>query len=75
MRKFLKHHQVDHRVAFVSKASDVIKYYRVATLPQYVVIDRQGTIRFVRVGAAEGYVSELETVIRDSLNIPGELPD
>jgi thiol-disulfide isomerase/thioredoxin len=51
LRKFAKHHSLQHRIAVQKESSDLADYYAVRGIPHVVLIDRDGKVRLVRVGA------------------------
>ena len=51
LRKFAEHHSLGHRLAVQKESSDLAEYYAVSGIPHVVLIDREGKVRLVRVGA------------------------
>ena len=70
MERFLKHHNVAYRVAFVAeeKGNDLFKRYRASSLPQVVICDRQGKVRLVRVGGGQANAKDIESTIQSLLD-------
>src|SRR5205814_2035698 len=62
-RAFVKHHELEHRIAVMPDAS-LAKKYAVSGIPQAVVIDKQGVIRMIKVGSGESNAKALEAMIR-----------
>jgi thiol-disulfide isomerase/thioredoxin len=51
LRKFAEHHSLHHRFAVQKESSDLAEYYAVSGIPHVVLIDQEGKVRLVRVGA------------------------
>lgn len=61
--EFAKHHELKHRFAIMPEMSDFAEKYGVQGIPQVVVIDRQGKIRLIRVGAGPENAEAIETML------------
>ncbi|MGC3967169.1 MAG: redoxin family protein [Pirellulales bacterium] len=61
--EFVKHHELKHRIA-VMPDNDLSAKYLVTGIPQAVLIDRDGSIRMIRVGSGEANAQMLEQAIR-----------
>jgi thiol-disulfide isomerase/thioredoxin len=66
MVQFAKHHKLEHTFA-VMPSSELAQKYGVTGIPQAVVIDRQGTVRMIRVGSGEPNAKDLEEMIETAL--------
>ena len=55
LKDFSAHHKLPYRLMALPKdeAKEFFKEYKVAGIPQVVLIDRKGIVRFVKVGAGE----------------------
>lgn len=64
LKNYASHYKVDHLLMALGKkeALDAFDVYSVNSLPQVVLIDRKGMIRFIHVGAKNG--TELESEIK-----------
>jgi len=69
LKEFAFHHKLKHDLLLVPKGeyADVSKEYRIRGIPHAVLIDRQGMIRLVRVGATPQNAADLEAEIRKLL--------
>ncbi len=67
--EFLKHHGLKHAIAVMPDGALSAKY-AVTGIPQAVLIDKQGTIRLIRVGSGEANAQQLEQMIRQALDLP-----
>jgi thiol-disulfide isomerase/thioredoxin len=65
--KFLAHHKLTHRIAYLPRASDFAKKYGVQGIPQAVLIDRKGRIRLIKVGSGEKNAKEIEATLEKLL--------
>ena len=63
---FASHHQLSHRLAVV-KEPVVAKHYRVRGSPQVVLLDQQGKVRLIRVGAGAENAKQIEQVLAELL--------
>ena len=66
--QFLKHHELKHRIA-VMPDGDLSAKYLVSGIPQAVLIDRDGSIRLIRVGSGEANAAQLEAMITHMLGV------
>lgn len=66
--EFLKHHELKHRIA-VMPDNDLSAKYLVSGIPQAVLIDRDGSIRMIKVGSGEANAGQLEAMIKQSLGV------
>lgn len=66
--EFLKHHELKHRIA-VMPDGDLSAKYLVSGIPQAVLIDRDGSIRLIRVGSGEANAAQLEAMIKQLLGV------
>ena len=66
LEKFVKHHKLKHRIVAMQDddANDLKKYYRVSGIPQVVLINRDGNIRLIKVGATEAAAKAIEAEIK-----------
>jgi thiol-disulfide isomerase/thioredoxin len=51
LRKFAEHHSLHHRFAVQQEESSLADYYAVSGIPHVVLIDQEGKVRLIRVGA------------------------
>jgi len=68
--QFAQHHQLPHPLGILAADSSVNQEYGVTGIPQMVLIDRQGKIRLVLVGAGEETANALDTAIQKLLAEP-----
>ncbi|MBA4015898.1 MAG: hypothetical protein C0483_01785 [Pirellula sp.] len=66
--QFLKHHELKHRIA-VMPDDDLSAKYLVSGIPQAVLIDRDGSIRMIKVGSGEENAAALEAMIKQTLGV------
>jgi hypothetical protein len=64
---FLKHHQLQHRIAYVTD-SDLQQHYLVSGIPHVVLIDRAGKVRLFRIGSNPQNAVDLEEAIVECLD-------
>ncbi len=50
LKKFVEHHKLGHRIA-IQKGDEMSNAYGVTGIPEVVVIDREGTVRLIKVGS------------------------
>jgi peroxiredoxin len=69
LRDFAAHHKLDYLLMALPReeALEAFNAYYVNGLPQFVLIDRGGNVRFIRVGADEGSTKMVESEIRKLL--------
>jgi len=69
LKDFIAHHKLTHEILVLSKDNwkKVGKEYAVPGYPTAVLIDRQGVVRMVRVGAGEENAAALEAEIKKLL--------
>lgn len=58
--RFADQHHLDYPLAITAPGSDFQQNYHVVSLPQTVLIDRQGKIRLIRVGSGPAIAREIE---------------
>jgi thiol-disulfide isomerase/thioredoxin len=68
--KFLEYHNLKHRVAVMDEDSNFDENYSVSGIPQAVLIDRQGKVRLIRVGASGRTAKDLERMIEQLVAEP-----
>lgn len=61
--KFAKHHSLGHHIAVQKESSDLAEYYAVSGIPHVVLIDREGKVRLVRVGAGPQTAKAIASMI------------
>jgi thiol-disulfide isomerase/thioredoxin len=66
--EFAKHHGLKHRLA-VMPDQTAFQKYGIFGIPQVVVIDQNGIVRLIRVGAAPNSAHEIEAEIRKLLGL------
>lgn len=69
LEKFVAHHKLKHRIIALQPEDQaaLAKYYQVSGIPQVVLIDRDGTVRFIKVGAGEANAKAIEAQIKKLL--------
>jgi len=65
--QFAEHHQLKHPFAIVGEGSKFQEEYGVTGIPQAVLIDKQGTVRLIRVGSGDKNAHDLEEMIEKLL--------
>ncbi|MGE5194118.1 MAG: TlpA family protein disulfide reductase [Deltaproteobacteria bacterium] len=61
--KFLEFHKLKHRIAVMDEDAKFDERYLVNGIPQAVLIDRQGKVRLIRIGAGSRIAKDLERMI------------
>jgi hypothetical protein len=76
LREFAAYHKLDYALMVLTLADAVTAFdaYTVNGLPQFVLIDRKGVVRAIRVGEGDGMVAALEPEIKKLLAEKGQ-PD
>ena len=67
MEHFVKHHELQHPIAFVADRQ-LQEHYMVSGIPHAVVIDRQGKVRLFRIGSGAANAADLQQAIEESLS-------
>ncbi len=67
--KFARHHQLKHRIA-VTRNSDFKDAYGVTGIPQFVLIDRSGIVRLIRVGSGATPAQDLDEKLAELFGDP-----
>ncbi|HYT89484.1 MAG TPA: redoxin domain-containing protein [Gemmataceae bacterium] len=69
LKEFAAYHKLDYQLLVLSMAEalKVFDAYTVNGLPQFVLIDRKGMVRAIRVGEGDGMVAALEPEIKKLL--------
>lgn len=70
LEKFVKHHKLKHRIIALQREDhqELVSFYKVQGIPQMVLIDRDGVVRLIKVGASEANAKALETELKRLLN-------
>jgi thiol-disulfide isomerase/thioredoxin len=68
--KFLGFHKLKHHIAVIDEDADFDRNYLVEGIPQAVLLDRQGNVRLIRVGAGKKTAQDLERMIERLLSEP-----
>jgi thiol-disulfide isomerase/thioredoxin len=68
---FIKHYKLNYRIAVLTDR-DLQQKYVVSGIPHAVLIDKQGTIRLIRVGSSQENADALEAGIRQMLGLKAE---
>jgi thiol-disulfide isomerase/thioredoxin len=64
--KFAAQHGLTHRLGIPSGGS-LAKFYGVTSIPQAVVIDREGIVRLIKVGSGEANATAIEALLKQLL--------
>jgi thiol-disulfide isomerase/thioredoxin len=73
--QFAAHHQLKHRLGYMSENSTASKDYGVTGIPQAVLIDRHGVVRMIKVGSGPANAKALDDMIKKLLaEKPGSTP-
>jgi thiol-disulfide isomerase/thioredoxin len=67
--KFAAQHKLSHRFG-IQKGNTLSKYYGVTGIPQAVLIDREGTVRLIRVGSGDANAKDISELL-EKLLTPG----
>ncbi|MCI0462344.1 MAG: redoxin domain-containing protein [Gemmataceae bacterium] len=69
LREFAAHHQLDYLLVALAKTEALKAFdaYAVNGFPQFVLIDRRGVVRLIRVGEGEGNIATVEAEIKKVL--------
>ena len=62
LAKFAEHHGLYHRFA-IQEDRQLSEHYAVGGIPHFVVIDRQGKVRLIRIGASEKSLEGISAMI------------
>ena len=62
---FAEHHNLKHRLMVTPTNSTFSKDYAVSGIPQAVLIDKDGTIRMIKVGSGDANAHALDEMIRE----------
>jgi thiol-disulfide isomerase/thioredoxin len=62
--KFLGYHKLKHHIAIIDEEADFDRNYLVEGIPQAVLLDRQGNVRLIRIGAGKKNALDLEQMIK-----------
>jgi len=71
--KFLRFHKLQHRIAVTDEEANFDQNYLVEGIPQAVLLDRQGNVRLIRVGAGKKTAQDLERMIERLLSEPAKV--
>jgi thiol-disulfide isomerase/thioredoxin len=71
--KFLRFHKLQHRIAVTDEEDNFDQNYLVEGIPQAVLLDRQGNVRLIRVGAGKRTAHDLERMIERLLSEPAKV--
>lgn len=69
LKNFIAFHKLKHRIAVLDDDGkrDAYTAYKVSGIPQMVLIDREGVVRMVKVGAGKQNAEEIEAEIKKLL--------
>ncbi len=70
LEQFRQHHELPYAFAVTAKDSDTSKKYAVTGIPQLVVIDQEGIVRLIEVGAGEKTAESVDAMIKKLLAKP-----
>ncbi|MGN6546031.1 MAG: TlpA family protein disulfide reductase [Aureliella sp.] len=71
LEEFRKEHQLEYGFIVTPPKSNYARQFGVTGIPQAVVVDQNGTIQLIRVGAGEQSASDIEAKIQELLDKPG----
>jgi hypothetical protein len=66
---FAEHHNLKHRFMVTPTESTFSKDYAVSGIPQAVLIDKDGTIRMIKVGSGDANAHALDEMIQELLGV------
>ncbi|MFO0960559.1 MAG: redoxin family protein [Isosphaeraceae bacterium] len=69
LMKFAEQHKLTHRFG-IQKANEMADFYGVTGIPQVVVIDREGTVRMIKVGSGEPNAKAIGDLLAELLDKP-----
>ncbi len=69
LMKFARHHQLKYRIA-VTHNSNFKRAYGVTAIPQFVLIDRSGIVRLIRVGSGPPNEHDLDEKLTELFREP-----
>jgi thiol-disulfide isomerase/thioredoxin len=69
LKKFVEHHKLGHRIA-IQKGDEMPNAYGVTVIPEVVVIDREGTVRLIKVGSGPDNAREIGDMLEKLLATP-----
>jgi thiol-disulfide isomerase/thioredoxin len=69
LKKFVEHHKLGHRIA-IQKGDEMSNAYGVTVIPEVVVIDREGTVRLIKVGSGPDNAREIGDMLEKLLATP-----
>jgi len=72
LRKFAEHHSLHHRFAVQKEDSPLAEYYSVSGIPHVVLVDQEGKVRLVRVGAHPDITKAIDGMIEELLAKKGD---
>jgi thiol-disulfide isomerase/thioredoxin len=67
LKKFAAYYHLKHRFAIQEEGDSLDEYYSVNGIPQVVVIDKEGKIRMIRVGAGKQNAQDLDKLLAELL--------
>ncbi len=70
LEQFRQHHQLPYALAVTAKDSDTSKNYAVTGIPQVVVIDQEGIVRLIEVGAGDKTAKAVDAMVEKLLAKP-----
>ncbi|MFG0288603.1 MAG: TlpA family protein disulfide reductase [Rhodopirellula sp. JB044] len=68
LEKFVAEHELKHPVIVVPKDNEMYENYGVTGIPQLVVIDREGVVQMVKVGAGKETAEQIHEKLSELLN-------
>ncbi|NNE01130.1 MAG: redoxin domain-containing protein [Pirellulaceae bacterium] len=63
--KFMQHHELRHPTIITPQGSDMQKEYGVTGIPHVVLVDREGIVQFVKVGAGESTAAAIHAKLKE----------
>ena len=67
LKKFAAYYHLKHRFAIQEEGDSLDEYYGVSGIPHVVVLDKEGKIRMIRVGAGKQNAEDIDKLLAELL--------